>query len=78
MKFCLCQQLFAFKEFYMEARLENGKWKTLKQPASTFDIQIEITLAIFREKMQPTHFRKPTEVSGNSSKFISIGPPITK
>ena len=36
----------------METRLENGKWKTLKQPASTFDIQIDITLAIFREKMQ--------------------------
>ena len=38
-----------------------SKWKTLKQPVlflkavefwSTFDIQVDITLAIFREKLQ--------------------------
>ena len=38
-----------------------SKWKTLKQPADfltavefwpTFDIQVDITLAVFREKLQ--------------------------
>ena len=42
-----------------------------------FDILIDITLAIFREKLQ-NHTRKPTEVSQNTPTFISIGPPITK
>ena len=85
-KFCLRQQLFAFKQFCMEARLPNifkttnvtnltmviqespyrvlqvtSKYKTLKQPVyflkavefcSTFDIQIDISLTIFREKLQ--------------------------
>ena len=43
------------------------KWKTLKQPVyflkvvefcPTFDIQIDITLAIFREKLQNYNFYK--------------------
>ena len=109
-KFCLRQQLCAFKEFCMETRLSNifkttnvtnftkailksfyrvlevtSKWKTLKQPiyflravefCSTFDIQFDVTLAIFQEKLQ-NHI-SPTEVSQNMSKFISIRPPITK
>ena len=64
-----------------------SKWKTLKQPVyflkaiefwPTFDIQVYITLAIFREKLQTTPFRKSIEVSQNASTFISIGLPITK
>ena len=85
-KFCLRQQIFAFKEFCMETRFSNifkttnvtkltkvilgssyrvlqvtSKWKTLKQLAyflravqfwPTFDIQINVTLAIFWEKLQ--------------------------
>ena len=91
-EFCLRQQLFAFKEFYMETRQYNifkttnfpnftkailkssyralkvlFKQKTLKQPVyllkafefcSTFDIQIDITLAIFRKKLQNHTFQK--------------------
>ena len=91
-KFCLRQQLCAFKEFCMETRLSNifkttnvtnltkviqessyrvlqvtSKQKTLKQSVyflkavefcPTFDIQIDITLAIFREKLQNHTFQK--------------------
>ena len=89
-KFRLRQELFAFKELYMETRLSNifkttnvtnltkvilerpykvlqvtFKWKTLNQPVyflkalkffPTFDIQIDITLIIFREKLQNHNF----------------------
>ena len=64
-----------------------SKQKTLKQHVyflkvvdfcSTFDTQIDITLAIFQESCKTTLFRKPTEVSQNTPTFISIGPPITK
>ena len=49
-----------------------SKYKTLKQPVyflkvvefcPTFDIQINITFAIFREKLQNHTFRKSTGVS---------------
>ena len=64
-----------------------SKYKTLKQPVyflkvvefcPTFDIQINITFAIFREKLQNHTFRKTTGVSQNTPKFILIGPPITE
>ena len=63
------------------------KWKTLKQLVHilkavefwpTFDIQIDITLSMFWEKLQNCTFRKPTEVSQNSPTFMSKGQPITK
>ena len=86
-KFCLCQRLYAFKEFCMEMRLSNilsnftkailkssyrvlqvtFKQKTLKQPVyhlkavefcAFFDIQIDITLAIYRRKLQNRTFQK--------------------
>ena len=44
----------------------------------TFDIQIGITLAIFRESCKTTLFRKSAEVSQNTPTFISIGPHSTK
>ena len=61
------------------------KYKTLKQPVyflnavefcPTFDIQIDITLAIFREKLQNHRLQKAYR--GLSKHNISIGPPITK
>ena len=39
----------------------------------TFDIQINITLAVFWEKLQNYTFRKPTEVSQNTPTFIPMG-----
>ena len=45
----------------------------------TFDIQININLAIFFGKSCKTAlFRKPAEVSQNTPTFILIEPPITK
>ena len=89
-KFWVRQQLFAFKEFWMEMRFSNifkitnvtnlikvikeicywvlqgtCKWKTVKQRLSflktvkfcpTFDIKINITWDIFREKLQNNTF----------------------
>ena len=59
-----------------------SKWKTLKQPVyvfkafefwPTFDIQIDIVLAIFWGMFQnDTNYRKPTEVTQNTPTFISI------
>ena len=44
----------------------------------TFDIQISISLTIFWKSCKTTLFKKPTEVSQNTPKFISIEPPVTK
>ena len=46
--------------------------------SSIFDIQIDMTFAIFWGNCKTTLSRKLTEVSQNASAFISIGPPIMK
>ena len=49
------------KSSYIVLQVPSSRWKTLKQPVcflkavefcSTFNIQIDINLAIFREKLQ--------------------------
>ena len=97
-KFCLRQQLCAFKEFCMETRLSNifkttnvtdltkviqqnsysvlqvtCKWKTLKQPVYFLKV-----VEYFGKSYKTTLFRRPAEVSQNTSTFIPIGLPITK
>ena len=50
-----------------------SKWKTLKQP-----VYFLKAVEYFGKSCKTTLFRKPTEVSQNTSTFISTGLPITK
>ena len=75
----------SFKKSYRVLQV-TSKSKTQKQSVyflkavefcPTFDIQIDITLAIFREKLQNHTFQKAHRSLSKHANIISIRPPIT-